>query len=881
MSELKNLNFKFYIDLQNGLKVTTKSQTNATYNNTVVNFTESVNFARHKWFYYKEGFSPSLVKKLLTEFNVNSGLICDPFNGAGTTLTVANELNLKSIGFEVNPFAVFISNVKNTTYNSKDIENIKKFSQEIFDSANCSIDFNKYYKYIPENEYIQRIFDEDVMLVLLYIRENIKKIKEEKVKNLLLFTWLNNLEALANYKKAGNGLKKKSKKPDFTQASPLETLAQLMKSDLESIIKDIEMSMNYTSNPIHIHGSATHLNEHVKDNSLDAVIFSPPYANCFDYTKIYIIELWMGEFITSVEDQKDIRMNSVRSHVHATWPKRYEDFYLEELHEIIIPLISSKELWSKKIPEMLNGYFADMNMVLKNIYDALKPGCSCAIIVSNSAYGGVIVPTDVLLAKIAEKIGFKVLELEVERLIITSSQQYKETEENKEFLRESIIKLQKPKKNEEQSRVNKVEEIPELIKDNDIFEIIPNKANIISDSHRFFNKYPAKYIPQIPRWAIKKYAKNSNSKILDPFNGSGTTIVEGILLGHEGFGAEVDPFARLLTTVKTTPFNKIQQNKLKSIFNLVELDLKTKQDTVLVKPNIPDLNKWFNEENVLKLSIIKESIIEHTKDDMEIRNFLLIVFAAIIRKSSNAENGSPKPYISTRFPKTPVNPFEEFLKTFYIYEQSLINFSKKFLVSENELSVPKVKMVSNDAREIPLENCIDLAVTSPPYINAFDYVRSLKFENYWLDLADSKELLKIRKDNIGTESLGAKSTEVLKANIIKLEVLDSIINKIRLVDEKRAAIVSKYFNDMYINLEAVYKSLKPGAHYIIVVGDSKIRNIEVPTAQIIYDIGEVIGYEKINFFHYVIRDRYLHIPRSGQGGLIKLDNIIVIKKPAR
>ncbi len=92
---------------------------------------------------------------------------------------------------------------------------------------------------------------------------------------------------------------------------------------------------------------------------------------------------------------------------------------------------------------MLNGYFADMCEVLKQIHRSLKPGGTCSIVVSNSAYAGIVIPTDLFLAMIGEQIGFKVREIEVERLIITSSQQYKKTEHIKKYLRESIVKLEK------------------------------------------------------------------------------------------------------------------------------------------------------------------------------------------------------------------------------------------------------------------------------------------------------------------------------------------------------------------------------------------------------------------------------------------------------
>ena len=84
-----------------------------------------------------------------------------------------------------------------------------------------------------------------------------------------------------------------------------------------------------------------------------------------------------------------------------------------------------------------------MEETLRQIYAALKPGGHCAIVVSNSAYAGVVVPTDLFLAMIAEKLGFEVEEIEVERLIITSSQQYKKTEHLRKYLRESIVKIKK------------------------------------------------------------------------------------------------------------------------------------------------------------------------------------------------------------------------------------------------------------------------------------------------------------------------------------------------------------------------------------------------------------------------------------------------------
>ena len=242
--------------------------------------------------------------------------------------------------------------------------------------------------------------------------------------------------------KASNGLKKKTTAMKYGAGESLKFALQAISDRCKKIIEDFDEQRNGPIPKIY-EDSATMMDKHVNAESLDLVLFSPPYANCFDYTKIYYLELWFGEFVCSRDDQSSIRMKSIRSHCHATWPERYKHFSLDALNNKLLPLLEQQPLWTNKIPGMLNGYFADMEEVLKKIYDALKTGAQCMIVVSNSAYAGIVIPTDILLAQIAERIGFKVNEIAVERLIITSSQQYKKTEHVKKYLRESIVKIQK------------------------------------------------------------------------------------------------------------------------------------------------------------------------------------------------------------------------------------------------------------------------------------------------------------------------------------------------------------------------------------------------------------------------------------------------------
>ena len=92
---------------------------------------------------------------------------------------------------------------------------------------------------------------------------------------------------------------------------------------------------------------------------------------------------------------------------------------------------------------MVRGYFDDTHTLLEKLYNQTVPGGYVGIVVGNSAYSGVIVPTDILTAEIAKEIGFRVKNIFVTRHLTTSSQQKRELEFLKSYLRESIVLLQK------------------------------------------------------------------------------------------------------------------------------------------------------------------------------------------------------------------------------------------------------------------------------------------------------------------------------------------------------------------------------------------------------------------------------------------------------
>jgi len=408
------------------------------------------------------------------------------------------------------------------------------------------------------------------------------------------------------------------------------------------------------------------------------------------------------------------------------------------------------------------------------------------------------------------------------------------------------------------------------------------KGNGLADFTHGIFKYPCKFIPHIPRWFLKKYSGIETNKygVLDPFVGSGTTLVESSLLNLPSYGIDVDPFSCLLSKVKTSRFTNKEIEILRVAVQEFEKKLKNEQPSknYLVKfiPQFDSLNYWFSQKAITDLATIKYFINYFYKktNNKKIRNFLLATLASIIRKTSFADEQSPKPYISKKIKKKLPDTRSLFLNYLTKYFNAIEVFSKHTTISS-------AKVIGNDARNIDKKALrygrVHLAITSPPYINAFDYVRSLRLENIWLDLIAEKDIPNLYDKQIGTEKILAKKYTKNKPEI-GINILDNKLSKIYKHDKKRAYVVADFFEAMSKNLEEVYTTLIKNGYYCIIVGDSRIKGIHIPTSRVLIELAKDKGFKLVNDFSYIIRNRYLRIPRKGRGGLIIKDYVLVFKK---
>jgi DNA modification methylase len=396
-----------------------------------------------------------------------------------------------------------------------------------------------------------------------------------------------------------------------------------------------------------------------------------------------------------------------------------------------------------------------------------------------------------------------------------------------------------------------------------------------------FHKYPAKFFPELPRWAIKRYSSEGET-VLDPMAGSGTVNVEALLANRRSVAVDVDPFARLLTRVKTTPLDLPTLDRAVTTV-LAELDAFEAggaEARLVAASHVPPFayqQTWFRPFILEELGAIRAaaSRIRDAVSPTEAGpylDFIRICLSSIVREVSNADNNCTRTVVRQRLQKriVPGMAIRLFRRMLSVNVARMRDFVP-MVPANAPVAVPE----NADARAIPLPDAsIDLAVTSPPYINAVDYPRTHQLEMYMLDLSPpGRPLAEAKRRHIGTEVVRAVDYRTL--HTYGLPELDAQVELLFATDPRRAYIVHQYFVDMEANFREVQRTLKPGRHYVVVVGNNIIRNQVVPTHAYLLQVAERVGFRVETYFASEVIRHYIKVPRKER---INQDWVLVLKR---
>ena len=391
---------------------------------------------RHRWYFYKEGFSPLLVEKAIDIVGIKKDeLILDPFNGSGTTTLTASLKGHKSYGIEVNPFTSFLASTKVLNSSVQELQKLKSTLMACVRKGSHSglIGYSTFSKPGIKNKWL---FNDNVLNSFEGGWKFAETVKSTSIKKLFQFALISSAMQNCNARRDGKCLRYDIDCETSTYG--VDSFIDTLEAKLSIIAQDIQTNV-ITEFPEIINGDCrTFLNS--SDNNLNKFklcITSPPYLNTFDYTDIYRPELFLGKFIRTKEELYNHRLTTVRSHVQAKWqlPTKFDfgSIYDDNIKHIKSNIDS---LMHKDIPLMVQAYFEDMYNILKSLKTNAQKDAQIWFVVSNSAYADKEIPVDLIIGDIGATAGWYLKEIGVLRHI--NKRKSKHSVNVKE-LRESVI----------------------------------------------------------------------------------------------------------------------------------------------------------------------------------------------------------------------------------------------------------------------------------------------------------------------------------------------------------------------------------------------------------------------------------------------------------
>lgn len=392
-----------------------------------------------RWFKFKEAFSPQLVYGVMDALPARPRVALDCFAGSGTTALSCQLAGIESYSVEVNPLLQDVIQSKLTTASASIF--VSTLQRVVRKARTLRPNIEKLRKRLPptfiEPGVKERfIFYRAVGLAIESIRIAIGEEVSEIDRRLMTVALGSILIEMSNVRVDGKGRRYRQgwDKRIITANDVFHAFYErttVMAEDLATMTAQPRASFTL------LKGDCRQRIPDIKQ-SLDMVLFSPPYPNSFDYTDIYNVELWMLGYLNSAEKNRELRQSTLRSHVQVQWPQGRPPIPPSKMlaHTYGMLDASRVKLWSQAIPEMVTGYFEDLASILKALKPKLNSKGTVAMVIGNSQYAEIVIDTPGILSELAIPMGYEVINQTELRSMRTSHQQHRT-----EGLLESLLVL--------------------------------------------------------------------------------------------------------------------------------------------------------------------------------------------------------------------------------------------------------------------------------------------------------------------------------------------------------------------------------------------------------------------------------------------------------
>ena len=388
------------------------------------------------------------------------------------------------------------------------------------------------------------------------------------------------------------------------------------------------------------------------------------------------------------------------------------------------------------------------------------------------------------------------------------------------------------------------------------------------------HKYPGRMPPQIPKKLLEAFPNASH--VLDPFCGSGTTLVEAIAAGRDATGIDTNPLAVLISRVKTTPI-------LPSMLELAEREVFTQIDkrfdeieNVRVEflpcfePKAVNLRYWFSQKAINGLSALSNYFLNDFPVDKygeSILRFFQLCLSKTVRIVSYQRPDEFKLYRMKNWKEHEIDVLSTFKRT----AQEAKGKVRK--LDEVGRRRGRARILKDDFTQLKASvELADVVITSPPYGDSKTTLAYGQFSRYpllWLGYPKDEVY------NIDNASMGGKSKQPVET--LSSQTLNKVLAKIKKRNPKRADIVMSYFNDLFVAVRKIHGILDAPGYACFVVGDRTVQGVPIPNHSILIEFGDQIGFKHVTTFKRHIYFKVLP-RRNNKVETICKEHIVILYK---
>mgnify|MGYP005846743133 CR=1 FL=1 len=850
---------------------------------------------RYKLHPYPARFIPEIPRELIKSMGIPEGTaVLDPFSGSGTTAIEAQRLGYPAYGIDLNPIATLISSV---LARGPYLGLLDRANQMVSEAKSQSA----YER--PDIPNLDHWFKGRFIKSISSLIVQIDKLADEETRNALRFALSANLVKASNqdsdtrYAAVDKSYTVQHFHHDFLRTcKQLEELLSLGGTEPCQFFTQDSRTFSYES----------------LEREVGLVITSPPYPNAYEY--------WLY-------------------HKYRMWWLGFDPLAVKEAE------IGARPKYYKKNPETPEDFTANISSIVEGINTRLHRDGSLCWVVGSSFIHGEEIDNATLITEAHERHGLQ-LQCRIGRSIRLGRKSFNLS--NSRQTKEEILVFRQRRlspratyrlyyhpyqyfpyeKKLAKREILNLGKIACFVEKEDSVEVSFSKKNGTHPEHLVYfsavsngkspmrptqqalleraaakgnrqatrysvhglHEYKGKFNPQIVRGILNTLGFRNGEKVLDPFCGSGTTLVECALEGRHSFGTDINPLAVFLANTKVQTLS-LDPDDIDHAFGKLIDHLK---DSVVPESQNSEreqyLQKWFLPEY---FRFIESARVSATTLDEKCKNLVLALLSDMLREYSEQEPADLR--IRRRKSPYPNKPILENLEYRMMQFSSL--YRKSFEVV-GKIESPNCAHCLSNSTPIGLRDLIDKVglfdgiVSSPPYATALPYIDTQRLSLVWLSLLGPSELLKKEAELTGSRELNKKALDENNAMILQnydelpesaVGLCGDLLNRLGVNDGFRRkatpALLYRYFVAMKSSLLSNWDALKKGGKLCYLLGTNQTtiagNKTVIETPQLISDIGESLGYTIQKPIDLEVYKRYgMHSKNA-----VKNEQLILLEKP--